>query len=402
MIRRTSLLLAVAALSALPQEKPFHRAELIFPLEHWHNHSSSIVELPNRDLFVCWFHGSGERTADDVKIMAARWSQDKQAWNAPFDLADTPGFPDTNPTMFVDSKERLWLFWPAILANEWETALMKYRMSTDYRKPGPPRWSVSDNILLIPKNLLERTSEVLKRDLKPTPTGRHASRLIGMASDKLSSRLGWFTRTHPIELPSGRMIVPMYSDGFSFSLMAISDDGGKSWFASEPIVGYGNIQPSVVRRKDGTLVAFMRDNGPPPKRIHRSVSKDDGMTWTPAEDTALPNPGASVEAIALRDGTWLMVYNDLEKGRNSLAVSLSDDEGETWNWTRHLEQQQQGQYHYPSVIQAHDGTIHVTYSYFVPGGPEGKQQKSIKHAQFNTAWVKEGGGAPVSSGARQH
>jgi predicted neuraminidase len=290
--------------------------------------------------------------------------------------------------MFVDSKKRLWLFWPAILANEWETALMKYRVSTDYTGAGAPKWSHADYILLIPKNLVERTSEVLKRDLKSTPVGRYATRLVGMASDKLSARLGWFTRTHPIELPSGRIIVPMYSDGFSFSLMALSDDGGQTWFASEPIVGYGNIQPSVVRKKDGTLVAYMRDNGPPPKRIHTAFSKDEGMTWSAAEDTTLPNPGASVEAIALRDGTWIIVYNDRERGRDSLAVSMSDDEGATWKWTRHLENRENSQFHYPSVIQAKDGTIHVTYSYFVREGADGKQVKSIKHAQINTVWIR--------------
>jgi predicted neuraminidase len=166
--------------------------------------------------------------------------------------------------------------------------------------------------------------------------------------------------------------------------MGITDDGGKTWFASEPIVGMGNIQPSVVRRKDGTLVAYMRDNGPPPKRIHRSVSKDDGMTWTAAEDTELPNPGASVEAFALRDGRWAIVYNDRERGRDSLAVSLSDDEGETWKWTRHIERRERCSFHYPSVIQGRDGAIHVTYSYFAPDGP---QVKSIKHARFDPAWV---------------
>ncbi len=51
-----------------------YSAELIFPLEKWHNHSSSVVELPNGDLLVVWFHGSGERTADDVLIRGARWN----------------------------------------------------------------------------------------------------------------------------------------------------------------------------------------------------------------------------------------------------------------------------------------------------------------------------------------
>ena len=200
--------------------------------------------------------------------------------------------------------------------------------------------------------------------------------------------MGWFTRTHPLELPSGRILVPMYSDGFSFGIMAISDDHGYTWTASEPIVGMGCIQPSVVRKTDGTLVAYLRDNGPPPKRAHISFSKDDGVTWTLAKDTEIPNPGTSLETVRLADGNWIMVYNDIERGRYSLVAALSDDEGATWKWRRHLDGRpdQPGpvQYHYPSVIQARDGSIHVTYSYFVAEG------KSIKHARFNEDWIKAG------------
>jgi predicted neuraminidase len=310
-------------------------------------------------------------------------------------MADTPFFPDTNCVLYIDSQKRLWLLWPAILANEWHTALMKYRLSTDYQQPeGPPKWDWSDNILLIPKNIAERTKEVFGGDVgKEGPEGELAAQLIERAQDKYFSRVGWFTRTHPIELPSGRMIVPLYSDGYSFSLMALSDDAGKTWFASEPIVGDGNIQPSVVRKKDGTLVAFMRDNGSAPKRIHISTSKDDGMSWTPAADTEFPNPGSSCEAIVLRDGSWVIVYNDTERGRNSLAISRSDDEGETWKWKRHIERDEQetrpSSFHYPSVIQSNDGAIHVTYSYFINSLPEDAPRKSIKHARFNVEWVKE-------------
>ena len=121
-------LLAAAAAAA----QPLYKSELIFPLEKIHNHSSSIVELPNGNLLVCWFHGSGERTADDVVINAARFSQKNGKWGTPFIIADTPGFPDTNPTMFIDSKQRLFLLWPTIIAHQWETALMKYKISTDY------------------------------------------------------------------------------------------------------------------------------------------------------------------------------------------------------------------------------------------------------------------------------
>jgi predicted neuraminidase len=270
---------------------------------------------------------------------------------------------------------------------------MKYKVSSDYASAGPPKWSDSGNVLLIPKNIEQRTKDVFAKEAGTDARRRHAERMIERSKDKLSSRLGWFTRTHPLELPSGRILLPMYSDGFSFSVIGISDDGGSTWTASEPIVGYGNIQPSLVRRKDGTLVAYMRDNGPAPKRIHASVSHDDGMTWTPAVDTDFSNPGSSVEAISLRDGSWLIVYNDLESGRRSLAISLSDDEGRTWKWTRHLEfdgERKNASFHYPSVMQARDGSVHVTYSYFLNHLPADAPRKAIKHARFNAAWVKQG------------
>ena len=59
------------------------------------------------------------------------------------------------------------------------------------------------------------------------------------------------------------------------------------------------------------------------------------------------------------------------------------------------DQQQLGQYHYPSIIQAADGTLHATYSYFAPPAgvkpdAEGRlPRKTIKHAHFNEAWIRE-------------
>jgi hypothetical protein len=55
---------------------------------------------------------------------------------------------------------------------------------------------------------------------------RSAQRLIQHAGDEYFSRMGWFTRTHPLELPTGRILVPLYADGFSFGIMAMSDGYG--------------------------------------------------------------------------------------------------------------------------------------------------------------------------------
>ena len=81
------------------------------------------------------------------------------------------------------------------------------------------------------------------------------------------------------------------------------------------------ISPSFER--DGTLVAYMRDNGGPPQRAMRATSSDAGATWTVARDTELLNPGSSLEVVALADGRWAMALNDAEHGRHDLTLALA-------------------------------------------------------------------------------
>jgi len=159
----------------------------------------------------------------------------------------------------------------------------------------------------------------------------------------LMRRIGWQTYNKPIILEGGRMIVLFYSDGFSFSLMAITDDWGETWSFSEPLLGLGNIQATRAQRADGTLVAYMPDNGPAPKRLHVSESRDRGATWSRVEDSALPNPGSGCDLVTLHDGNWLLVHNDTERGRHSLAAALSTNEGKTWPFKRQLEFDSRGE-----------------------------------------------------------
>jgi len=409
--RSIALLYAVTALlnlSALAAEKPFCNSEIIFPMEHWHNHGSCIVETPRGDLIVCWFHGSGERNADDVKIEGAR-KRKGSAWSRRFTMADTLDYPDTNCCLLIDPEGQLWLFWPTILANQWETALMKYRISSDYHKDGPPKWKSSEVLHITPGPEFQVTVSNFVKDAEeriadfPAASQERVRRWLDSlrkrASDKLDRRLGWMTRAHPFVLDGKRLIVPLYSDGFSFSLMAITDDWGSKWHTSAPLIAGGNIQPSIVQRKDGSLYTLMRDNGPPPKRLHQSESHDRGETWSPVTDSELPNPGSGAEIISLHNGHWVLISNDTERGRHSLAVQISEDEGKTWRWKRHLELDRNGEgagsFHYPSIIQARDGSMHASYSYHLNRGdekdPEGKPaRKSIKHAHFSEAWVMIG------------
>ena len=422
--------------------KPMCQAMEIFPLVTQHVHGSSIVELPNGDLLVAWFQGSGERWADDVAILGSRLKAGAKRWCKPFVMADVPGFPDINPILFIDPQERLWLIWYTVLANQWETSLPKYRISTNYTmQDGAPDWRWQEVLHVKPGDPAERgiqpgdrfvesierqIEEYSEYVLKTTAVSEPVARGIvkRWAEDLLAKargenmmrrgrlydakgnsteqkmgypyfrRIGWQTRNKATIVDNRRIIVPLYSDGFSFSLMAITDDGGQTWQFSEPLVGAGNIQASVVEKTDGTLVAYMRDNGPPPMRLHISTSNDKGLTWSLVKDSDLPNPGSAVDVVILQNGHWIMACNDTERGRHSLAVMISTDEGETWECKRHVERDMRDlaiatSSAYPSMVQGRDGSLHMVYSYHHKdrkGGPS----KTIKYFRFNEAWIRAG------------
>jgi predicted neuraminidase len=173
------------------------------------------------------------------------------------------------------------------------------------------------------------------------------------------------------------MLLPLYSDGYNFSLVAITEDAGQTWSCSKPLIGPGAVQPSLVRRKDGTIVAFCRNNGPAPQRMLVSESRDNGLTWTVATHNQLLNPGSSVDVLKLRDGRWLMCYNDTEDGRHQLALSYSEDEGKHWIGTVHVDEGEKASKSYPSLLQASDGSVHLTYSF------SGGDGETIRHVRLS-------------------
>jgi len=369
------------------------KSRLIFPAQTKHVHSSSIVECPNGDLLAVWFHGSGERSANDVVIQGARLKKGASAWGEVFVAADTPSLPDCNPVVYLDGRQRLWLTWLVVRVNRWEQSLLKYKITTDYEGSGAPRWQWQDVILIQPGDDFQEQLRAgfKKLGYEQAMWGEYAKPydelLVEAAADPVKREIGWMTRAKPLQITegahAGRLLLPLYSDGFNISLMAISDDDGDNWRPSKPMVGLGNIQPTLARRKDATIVAFMRDGGESPKRVMVSESKDDGETWSVARDTELPNPSSSLALVSLSDGRWLTVFNDTEEGRHQLAVVISEDEGRTWKGKKYLEMSQprEGGYAYPTAIQTRNGRVHVTYTHSV------KESKSIKHVEFDPAWL---------------
>ncbi len=362
--------------------------ELIFPLQEQHVHSSSIVELPNGDLLTCWFQGSGERTANDVVVNGSRLKKGENKWSEPFLMADTPGQPDCNPMLFLNKKNKLFLVWIVVQANRWESSILKVRTTTDYYGEGTPNWQWQDIILMKPgEEFAECVEEQFKKNSKDNLAWAeyalpYEELLIKAAKDPKKRETGWMSRTHPTILENGKILLPLYSDGFNFGLIAISKDDGETWSSSLPIVGRGLNQPSLVVRNNGSIDAYLRDDGNEPGRIMKSHSDDEGYSWTYAQKSEIPNPGASIEIINLKSGKWLLVYNDVDDGRYSLAAAISDDEGKSWKWKRNIENSKGGSFSYPSVIQTKDGKIHVTYSYHLS-----EKLKSIKHISFREEWI---------------
>ena len=358
------------------------KKQTIFPLQENHVHSSSIVELPNGDILSCWFEGSGERNADDVKIKGARLKNGDKQWGKPFLLADTPEFPDCNPVLFLNPKNELFLFWIVIKSNRWEESILKYKKSIQYESYGPPVWSWQDIILLKPGEDFKKSTELKFNELPERGVGwgeyapLYEKMLVEAAGDKTKRQSGWMTRTKPLLLNSGRILLPLYSDGFNFSIIAYSDDNGNHWKTSEPIVGYGNVQPSLTQRKNGDIVALMRDNGDRPNRVIQSISSDRGENWSAVKDLNIYNPGSSLHTLQLSGGKWLMVNNNLEHGRNILNLNQSLDEGETWESIFEIENSDnpKDSFSYPTIIYSKKKQIHLTYSYSSRG------QKTIMHA----------------------
>jgi len=296
--------------------------EQIFPFQQQHCHGSTIVELPNKDLLAAWFQGSGERTSDDVAIKGARYNHRTRQWGEPFVMADVPGFPDINPVLFIDSKSRLWLSWYTVMAYQWSTSLLKYRISEDYmQKKGAPVWKWQDVLHVKPdgqptngigekdpfveiltkkfddyfsylaesgqlqaigeKAAIKEKLEMARKfylDIAKgknlvsdgTDTNEAGEKVKKQLGYPLMRRIGWQTRNKPIFI-GNRMLLPLYSDGLNLSLIAITDDLGETWKFSEPILGGGAIQPTLAVNKDGSITMLMRDNGPAPKRLLKSV-----------------------------------------------------------------------------------------------------------------------------------
>jgi hypothetical protein len=383
-----------------PAADVLYEAQMVFdPADgsHGHVHASCITQYPNGDLLVVWYENGAELSSeyfskdkdksDNVRTGAAKRPGSAATFDAPFVIADTFGLADNNPCVVVDRSQQLWLIRPTLLGVpdwSWGSALVRYQVSDNFQNQLQPVWKTQEILVPHLPNLTEKLGTLMDEMLKKNPSPRltmYRKELEKRLSQPLITRLGWMPRNHPLVRNDGAVVLPLSNENFNLAVMAITTDSGATWQFSQPVPEVGLTQPTVVQYSDGKISAFFR-NGGPERRIKRSDSDDGGMTWSAVTNTTLLHPGAGIEAVVLKNGHLVMVYNDKESGdRDQLAVSISHDRGETWPYTRHLENTPQSRFDYPSVIQALDGSIHVTYSYNL---------QTIKHVRLNEEWVEAG------------
>ncbi len=281
-------------------------------------HASTIAETKT-GLVAAWFGGTRERNPD-VGIWVARRS--KNGWSKPVEVANGvqltgERYPCWNPVLFQPDQGPLLLF---------------YKVG-----PSPDEWW----------GMLTTSTDDGASWSKPA---RLPDGILGPIKNK------------PVRLKDGSILCGSSTENTGWRVhMELTKDLGVTWQKSEPLndrVQFGAIQPTILVHRSGAIQILCRSRQ---KRITECWSTDGGKTWGAMKATSLPNPSAGIDAVMLKDGRALVVYNHTENARSPLNIAVSAD-GKTWKAALVLEDQP-GEYSYPAVIQTTDGLVHVTYTW---------------------------------------
>lgn len=338
------LLVSLVVMAAAQTPAPgFLKAEFIYETAPFPEcHASTIAESKGT-LVAAWFGGTKEKHPD-VGIWVARVENGN--WTTPVEVANG-----------VESPEKRHPTWnPVLYQPKSGPLLLFYKVG-----PDPSKWW----------GMLTTSSDGGKTWSKPV---RLPDGIAGPIKDK------------PVELSNGELLCPSSSEDKGWRVhFERTSDQGKTWQRTEPINDgkeFGVIQPTVLFHKGGKLQALMRSRQ---GVIVESWSDDNGRTWGKLSATGLPNPNSGIDAVTLKDGRQLLVYNHVISkpgkwgDRAPLNVAVSED-GKTWKAALVLETgPASAEYSYPAVIQTADGLVHITYTW---------NRKKIKHVVIDPRKLK--------------
>jgi len=327
-------------------------------------HASTIVERKNGDLVAAYFGGTYERDPD-VCIWVSIKKKGSDTWSEPILAADGVfelGTPEAdlagivaettdasagpcksrgnkrkscwNPVLFEMPDGELWLFYKiGFQVSDWTGWLVKSR-------DGGHTWTAHEPL---PKGFLGPIKN------KPILIG---DKLLCGSSTEIN---GWRFHVETLDLKTGewKYIGPIEST------VAIKTDDNQP----HPI---DCIQPSFLRLKDGRLQVLMRTHN---AKLATSYSSDNGETWTPVVLSEVESNQSGTDAVTLRDGRHVLIYNNFETlpnrhngPRNPLSIAVSDD-GQHWRHALTLEDSPISEYSYPAIIEGCDGTLHCVYTW---------------------------------------
>ncbi len=286
-------------------------------------HASTIVETANGALVAAWFGGTHEKHPD-VGIWVSRLENGK--WTPSVEVAngvqaDGTRHPTWNPVLFQARGGPLTLFYK--VGPTPQTWWGMFMTSTDDGRT----WTKPERM---PANML----------------GPIKNKPVQLANGTILSPTS-------IETPTNPSRWRVYFER--------SVNGGTVWTATPYVndgVDVAAIQPSILLLGGDRLLALGRTRQ---RRLFEVRSDDGGISWGNFKLTNLPNPSSGTDAVTLKDGRHLLIYNPVEKGRTPLTIAVSSD-GQTWKDVVTLEDQP-GEYSYPAIIQSNDGRVHVTYTW---------------------------------------
>jgi predicted neuraminidase len=341
-----ALLLCVAAIGVRAESSS---DGLIFPTlasghalpgtQHY-SHASTVVELKGGDLLAAWFTGPGEGNPN-VVIRGSRFSNGK--WSDPVELASADHLACWNPALFHTKDGRLWLYY------KYGTTPRTWYGARKWSADEGRTWSAAENL----------------------PDG-----ILGPIKDKpLVMRDGAIVSGSSVEKPQDSPEIGRWS-----AWIERSTDNGATWTKFGPITlsadmdvpdpaapptarprkTIGIIQPAVVQIKGKHLRFYARSQSKAQK-IAVADSFDAGKTWSNLHFIALPNPNSGIDAVRLRDGRIVLVFNNTTTGRTPLNLAVSRD-GEHFTVFKTLEDAP-GQYSYPAIIQTKNGDLVTSYSW---------------------------------------